>query len=957
MVNVLRNWRKSKVWYRAAAVAVATLLGTSAANAQVDTYTFAPSAGTFTPLTGGTTVSAIQTDDAISGVIPLGFNFTYDGTVYTQIKASSNGWITFNTAATGNELTNNLDGVGADYRPLVAPLWDDIDGGGGTASYTTTGTAPNRVFTFEWRDWFWNYQATSPVISFQVKLYEGTNRVQFIYQQEPAAISGTPTASIGLSGVGTGTGSFLSLSDASAAPTTSSATETDNISTKPATGQTYTFTPAPLPACPAPRNLTITNISSNGATLNWTILGGGGNYTITYGPTGFTPGGTGSQTTTSAAGTTSVAITGLQPNTAYQAYITQNCGGTAGSSTIAGPVSFTTFPLPATNDECATSVVVPVTTACTTPVTGTVLGATQSLAPTASCGSTTLTTAADVWYRFTATSTSHVVNVIGQFAGVIDVRSGACTATNSVACGTFSTSATGTALRVGGLTANQVYYVRIYPNSNTAPAGGSSSFSICVTPGPTPPTNDECATATPLTVQFGTACVSPINGTNAAATASANIPAPGCASYSGGDVWYSVVVPATGTLTLETGAASSGTSITDTGMAAYSGTCGNLALIECDDDDSANGLYSKLDLTGLTPGSTIYVRVWEFGNDTEGGFSLCAVTPSNCAAPAAPLVTPTSSSATLSWSGTTATGATYEVQYGPQGFTLGTGTNVTGLTTTTTTISGLTSDTQYCYYVRQNCGTVNGQSAWVGPTCFRTLITVPTNDDPCGAVVLTASAAGLTQANGTTLGATTTTAGGANSSLPACSPALAPKDVWYRFTLPAGQTTLNVAMSGNAAGMIRLFTATNCSTAFNLVACRAASGTNLPVGNQSFTGLTAGGTYYIAVSGYNTADTQGAFVIGNVLATRNPLVGGELTVFPNPAHGGTLTLRLNGAGAAQAGQANLINALGQVVRKQGVSIRNGAAEQQIGLEGLSRGLYTLRVEVGGASISRTVVIE
>lgn len=54
-------------------------------------------------------------------------------------------------------------------------------------------------------------------------------------------------------------------------------------------------------------------------------------------------------------------------------------------------------------------------------------------------------------------------------------------------------------------------------------------------------------------------------GTNATATASTDVPAPGCASYSGGDVWYQVVVPAGGSLTMETATGV----ITDGGMAIY----------------------------------------------------------------------------------------------------------------------------------------------------------------------------------------------------------------------------------------------------------------------------------------------------------------------------------------------------------------------------------------------------
>ena len=59
-------------------------------------------------------------------------------------------------------------------------------------------------------------------------------------------------------------------------------------------------------------------------------------------------------------------------------------------------------------------------------------------------------------------------------------------------------------------------------------------------------------------------------------------------------------------------------------MAIYSGTCNSLTRIECNDDGSTNGAYmAKIDRTGLTPGTTIYLRVWEYGNNEFGNLNLC----------------------------------------------------------------------------------------------------------------------------------------------------------------------------------------------------------------------------------------------------------------------------------------------------------------------------------------------
>ena len=132
------------------------------------------------------------------------------------------------------------------------------------------------------------------------------------------------------------------------------------------------------------------------------------------------------------------------------------------------------------------------------------------------------------------------------------------------------------------------------------------------------PANDDPCSATAITVANTCTYTST---TSVAATASAGVPAPGCASYTGEDVWYSVTVPANGIIQVDL---QSGT-MTDSGMALYSGACGALVLISCD-DDSGTGAMSYLSASGLTPGATIWVRVWDYGGGT-GTFGICVTTP------------------------------------------------------------------------------------------------------------------------------------------------------------------------------------------------------------------------------------------------------------------------------------------------------------------------------------------
>lgn len=198
-------------------------------------------------------------------------------------------------------------------------------------------------------------------------------------------------------------------------------------------------------------------------------------------------------------------------------------------------------------------------------------------------------------------------------------------------------STTITLTQSAGTVAATTIYTRMIAgllNVNSPFSGGSisSSSTLATTQNvavdgivtPQPPSNDECIGATPLTV--GTSCSfitsTNVNGTNSGA------PAPGCGNYADADVWFSMTVPPSGELRIET--ASGG--ITDGAMALYSGTCGSLTLIECDDDDGP-GSMPEIIRTGLTTGSTVYLTFWDFNGGTEGTFDICAWTPAACVAP------------------------------------------------------------------------------------------------------------------------------------------------------------------------------------------------------------------------------------------------------------------------------------------------------------------------------------
>lgn len=241
-------------------------------------YTFSATSGSYSSISG-TQAVASAIDEGYTNNIPIGFNFQYGCQSYTQVAVSSNGWLSFNSvssASLSNDLASNSIGN------VVAPLWDDLATyTAGQVRYTTTGSSPNRIFTVEWYNMEWNYSASANVVSFEVKLHETTNVIEFIYH-DAGGTATSGSASIGLSGATSG--EYYSLSSSGSNPTVSQTSETTSISTKPTEGQTYIWTPSTCSS--APTGGTITANPASGACQNSNVTLSATGYTggcdITY---------------------------------------------------------------------------------------------------------------------------------------------------------------------------------------------------------------------------------------------------------------------------------------------------------------------------------------------------------------------------------------------------------------------------------------------------------------------------------------------------------------------------------------------------------------------------------------------------------------------------------------------------------------------------------------------------
>jgi len=160
-----------------------------------------------TLLTGATTG---PTGDNGYMDVPLGFLFNYIGVAYDQVRISTNGWITMNMSGTTNSVNSSLFTILVP-NTTIAPWFDNLsDDNTSVVSYKTEGSAPSRVFIVQWhRVLTFNSQATAR-ISFQVKLFETSNMIEFHYGNlESGSHSPNEGASIGIEDNIGGSGHFI----------------------------------------------------------------------------------------------------------------------------------------------------------------------------------------------------------------------------------------------------------------------------------------------------------------------------------------------------------------------------------------------------------------------------------------------------------------------------------------------------------------------------------------------------------------------------------------------------------------------------------------------------------------------------------------------------------------------------------------------------------------------------
>ncbi|MCB0710960.1 MAG: choice-of-anchor D domain-containing protein [Ignavibacteriae bacterium] len=169
-----------------------------------DIYALSQSTGSQISMTGSTQIFAPSASySSTTSLYSIGFTFYFDKVAYTTFSVNTSGLMSLGRTTYQYPYSYYWPNVStlSSYYPLIAGYWlyyGAPKATTGKVHYKLTGTAPNRVLVVEWLDVYsFNGTSTSyPGGTWQVRLYEGSNRIEYWY----GAMAGTTNyyATIGI---------------------------------------------------------------------------------------------------------------------------------------------------------------------------------------------------------------------------------------------------------------------------------------------------------------------------------------------------------------------------------------------------------------------------------------------------------------------------------------------------------------------------------------------------------------------------------------------------------------------------------------------------------------------------------------------------------------------------------------------------------------------------------------
>lgn len=316
---------------------------------QISLYNFSATAGTYTPITGGTQYYSLSTDGPVDDIalisVPIPA-FVFNCITYNTLTITTNGFIAFGNPSAG-------------LSTIYTPMATTPAASGGIVSVmgvnlvsATTGSPEIRAqqigneFIIQWKN-FKRFNVTTEVLNFQIRLNTLNNNISFAYGQCLSGSGGPATVfpQIGIRGASNpinfltdvknltlscGASGWLGVGPGTA----TSSNVCLSTTTFPASGTTFTFA-SPGPSAPGSISGTTALCPGiTGQTFSISPISGASSYNWTV-PSGWT--------ITSGQGTTNITVTAgnFGQNGSISVTASNTCGTSAASN-----LAVTVSPLP-----------------------------------------------------------------------------------------------------------------------------------------------------------------------------------------------------------------------------------------------------------------------------------------------------------------------------------------------------------------------------------------------------------------------------------------------------------------------------------------------------------------------------------------------------------------------------------------------------------------------------------
>jgi hypothetical protein len=639
-------------------------------------YTFSQPAGSLvynSSSPGAVTIISGGADDTLSSFpAPATWSgFYFGGKWFSSgsiITVSSNGWLSFSPQANSYPV-NSL----ASTSMIIAPLWDDLKiHTSGSVSYKVTGVVGARALVIEWQGILWNKNATDTALSFQAIIYDNAqsnitlnSMIEFRYKRNgtDSANVNNGSCSIGLSGLCTN--DIFAFTDNTGMPD-KTLPENSSIALKPSDTVRHRFKPSIqlndecVDAVIIPFDITIPQVSVSGTTLQSTQSAGvpacGQNtnfndvwYTFTkpngitnfeiftdsidcrgilfkqgieiytscgnalmcdYGSSG--PGNTNAGSYLNVINQTcssqNYLVRVFSSDTSTAGYFRLNLRMPGYSCAFANDISSCSLPFTASCSYC---------------------GFGNEYDTTNTFPVTTYLNGDDYVFRYEPSATQcydFILSNTYQYSRPAMFVYDGCPDN-----GVYLTSILGygsDSLVISGITLQQghTYYIVIDHDPLFDPGCLGNFDFIAKLSSFGNSANDDCVQAVILPVSFSQTCTGSIDYSNACTTPTPAgiVPTPACGTFTDGntaDVWFTFTSSSTNIHQIKVDTTSN--SAEDLAMAVYTGVCGALTLVNC--DDNSNGVMPSLPVLPPSAGITYYIRIWSNNGTRPGNFRICVV--------------------------------------------------------------------------------------------------------------------------------------------------------------------------------------------------------------------------------------------------------------------------------------------------------------------------------------------